>query len=115
MEATLNVNVDVDEAGLSSQLYYMLVMICKSPTLTRVVNAGPGEGLEAWRPLVLCYEPSSQTRSAGLLLELLAYEFEGDVSGKLVAFERDILRYEQSSKEKFPDNIKIGTLLRRLL
>ena len=31
-----------------------------------------------------------------------------------MAFERDIFRYEQSSKEKFPDSIKIGTLLRRL-
>ena len=49
-----------------------------------------------------------------MLLELLAYDFEGDVSGKLVAFERDIFRYEQSSQEKFPDSIKIGTLLRRL-
>ena len=114
MEATLNVNMDADEAGMSSQLYYMLVMICKSSALTRVVNAGPGEGLEAWRSLVLYHEPSSQMRSAGLLLELLAYDFEGDVSGKLVAFERDIFRYEQSSKEKFPDSIKIGTLLRRL-
>ena len=114
VEATLNVNMDADEAGMSSQLYYMLVMICKSSALTRVVNAGPGEGLEAWRSLVLYREPSSQTRSAGLLLELLAYDFEGDVSGKLVAFERDIFRYEQSSKEKFPDSIKIGTLLRRL-
>ena len=110
VEATLNVNLDADEAGLSSQLYYMLVMICKGSALTRVVNAGPGERLEGWRSLVLYYEPSSQTRSAGLLLELLAYDFEGDVSGKLVAFERDIFRYEQSSKEKFPDNIKNGTL-----
>ncbi len=101
VEATLNVNMDADEAGMSSQLYYMLVMICKSSALTRVVNAGPGEGLEAWRLLVLYYEPPSQTRSAGLLLELQAYDFEGDVSGKLVAFGRDIFRYEQSSKEKF--------------
>ncbi len=99
VEATLTVNMDADEAGMSSQLYYMLVMICKGSALTRVMNAGPEEGLEAWRSWVLYYEPSSQTRSAGLLLELLAYDFEGDVSGKLVAFERDIFCYEQSSKE----------------
>ncbi len=42
-----------------------------------------------------------------VLLELLAYDLEGDVSGKLVAFERDIFRYEQSSKEKITDSIKM--------
>jgi hypothetical protein len=83
---------------MSSQLYYILVMICKGSALTRVVSAGPGEGIEPWRSLVLCHEPSSQTRSAGLPLELLAYDFEGDASGNLVAFERDIFRYEHSSK-----------------
>ena len=82
VEATLNVNMDSDDAGMSSQLYYMLVMICKSSALTRVVNAGPGDGLVAWRSLLLCHEPSSQTRSAGLLLDPPAYDCEGDVSGK---------------------------------
>ena len=114
VDPTLNRSMNAEESSMSSQLYYMLVMICKSSALTRVVNAGPGEGLEAWRALVMHHEPSSQTKSAVLLLELLAYDFEGDVSGKLVAYERDIHRYESSSKEKFPDNIKIGTMLRRL-
>ena len=30
VESTLNVNMDADDAGMNSQLYYMLVMICKS-------------------------------------------------------------------------------------
>lgn len=49
-----------------------------------------------------------------MLQELLAYDFEGDISGKLVDFDRDIHRHEASSQETFPDNIKVGKLLRRL-
>ena len=68
----------------SVQLCYMLVMVCKSTALIRVANAGSQEGLEGWRLLVLQYEPTPFTRSAGLLQELLNSSFDGESGGRLV-------------------------------
>ena len=84
----------------------MLIMLCKEGALTRVVNAGPNEGLEAWRLTKQHHEPFSQTRSAGLLQELLNYDFEGDITSRLQAFDRDCNRYTTSSKEPFGDNVR---------
>ena len=41
----LNASLPHDQAQLSAQLYYILIMVCKSTALTRVVNAGPSEGI----------------------------------------------------------------------
>jgi hypothetical protein len=98
----------------SQQLYHMLVMLCKESALTRVINAGYGNGLESWRQLVMFHEPASLVRHAGLLLELLSFSFEGDVTARLAAFDREAQRYEASSNEDFPDNIRIGVVLRQL-
>ena len=92
----------------------MLVMLCKESALTRVINAGHGNGLESWRQLVMFHEPASLVRHAGLLLELLSFSFEGDVTARLAAFDREAQRYEASSYEDFPDNIRIGVVLRQL-
>ena len=84
------------EVLCSTQPYYMLVMLCKGTTLTRVVNAGAQEGLEAWRPLVLHHEPTSLTRNAGMLQELLNFSFEGEIAARMVQFDplREIKRRE---------------------
>ena len=71
----------------SNQLYYMLIMLSKGSALSRIVSAGTGEGLEAWRLMVQHHEPVSRTRAAGLLTELLQYDFTGDFSAKLIQFE----------------------------
>ena len=110
----LNATLSHDQAQLSAQLYYILVMVCKSTALTRVVNAGPSEGLEAWRTLVHHHEPASATRHAGLLLELLSFSFEGDIQERLELFDRDVHRYEQSSNETLSSGIRVGIVLRQL-
>ena len=51
-----------DVRPISSQLYYMLIMLNKQQSLDRIVPAGTGEGLEAWRLLAQHHEPSSSTR-----------------------------------------------------
>ena len=99
---------------ISAQLYYMLVMLTKQQSLDRVVSAGPGEGLEAWRLLSQFHKPHSSTRSASLLYELLNFSFDGDVGARILAFDRQVLRYEQASKEKFPENVRIGVLIKNL-
>ncbi|CAK0811159.1 unnamed protein product, partial [Prorocentrum cordatum] len=46
--------------------------------------------------------------------ELLSWDFEGDVPSKLIAFDRNVKRYEQVVGTEFPDEIKIGILVRSL-
>ena len=110
----LNATLDGPSQSLSAQLFYILVMTCKGVALTKVINAGPSEGLEAWRLLVQHYEPSSHTRHAGMLLGLLSFDFSGDVIARLETFERDALTYTQSSGQPFDDSIKVGIVLRNL-
>ena len=109
----LNATLTQSDASCSTQPYYMLVMLCKGTALTRGVNAGAQEGLEAWRCLVLHHEPTSLTRSAGLLQELLDFSFEGGTAAQMAQFDRDIDRYEKAS-ETFPQNIRVGVALRML-
>ena len=109
-----NATLGTEKARFSAQLYYVLVMTCRQQALNRVVNAGSGEGLEAWRALVRHHEPSTSTRHAGMLMELLAFSFEGDMMERLEQFERDVYRYEQSSKETFTDNVRVGVMLRNV-
>ena len=54
-------------------------------------------------------------RNAGMLQELPNFSFEGDIAGQMVQFDRDIDRYEKTSGENFPNNIRIGVALRMLL
>ena len=103
----LNATLTQPEASCSTQLYSMLVMLCKETALTRVVSAAAQESLEGWRALVLHHEPTSLTRSAGLLPELLNFSFEGEIAARMAQFDRDIDRYEKASGENFPNNIRI--------
>jgi hypothetical protein len=112
-EPVRNLALDAASSAISSQLYYVLVMTCRGPALDRVVNSGPGEGLEAWRQLTLANDPRTGTRHAGMLLELLSFSFEGDILARLEAFERDLAKYEQSTGERMPAGIKIGTVVRQ--
>ena len=73
-------------------------------------TGGPG-GMEM---LVLHHEPFSLTRSAGLLLELLNFSFEGETVSRISQFDRDIDRYQKASDETVPENIRIGVALRML-
>eukprot|EP00974_Lingulodinium_polyedra_P119108 11169898-Lingulodinium_polyedra.AAC.1 len=65
-------------------------MSCTSSVLTRLLNSGAGEGLEAWRALARFHDPASEPRKVALLMELLEYSFEGDLTSKVDTFERDL-------------------------
>ena len=110
----LNATLAQAEVSCSTQLHYMLVMLCKGTALTRGVNAGAQEGVEAWRALVLHFEPTSLTRNTCLLQELLNFNFEGEIAERMVQFDRDIDHYAKASGENFPNNIRICVALRML-
>ena len=106
--------LDGANADASRQLYYILLMLCQSTALNIVVNAGELQGCIAWRRLHQRYEPKAKTRFAGQMLELLSWSFDGDLQGRLELFERHLARFENDSKEKMSDPIKIGIVLRQL-
>ena len=79
-----------------------------------MVSAAAQESLEGWRGLVLHHEPTSLTRSAGLLQELLNFSFEGEIAARMAQFDRDIDRYEKACGESFPNHVHIGVALRMM-
>ncbi len=106
--------LDQSEVKASTTLYYVLLMLCRGPAMDRVVNSGVGEGLEAWRQLVLRHEPRQRSRYAGQMMELLSWSFAGDVVARLEAFEREVTQWKAASKEVMSDSILIGVVLRNL-
>ena len=114
-QSVANSNMVDDDTRLASQkLFYLLVTSCRGPALDRIVNAGQGEGALAWRYLIEKYEPRALTRQAGLLQQLLAWSFTGDVSERLEGWERELSRYEALSGETITDGVKIGVIIRQL-
>ena len=61
----------------SKALHLMLTMIVEGSALYIVLNAGHGEGYEAWRRLVLEFDPRSRVRAAGSMMDILAHQFVG--------------------------------------
>ena len=102
------------EAEISRQLGYWLIQTCRGQALDIVLNAGRLEGLEAWRQLHLRFEPQAASRFAGQLMGLLSWDFSGDLTTKLEAFERELSLYAAQSGEEMADAIKIGVVLRQL-
>ena len=98
----------------STQLYWMMLMICKGAALNIVFLAGDSEGLEAWRQLTEKYGPKMRTRCAGQLMSILSFSFQDDTTERITAWEREIATYERDSGKILDDEIKVGAVLLRL-
>eukprot|EP00971_Amphidinium_carterae_P334404 6469680-Amphidinium_carterae.1 len=109
-----NLAMSVEARAASVQLYYILVMVCKESMLTRVVNSGQGEGLKAWRTLVRFHEPTTATRHASLLMEVLNFDMSGEAQERLAAFDRAVTKYEDSAKTTIPTTLKVGIILKQI-
>ena len=107
----LNVGLPPEEAQLSTQLYYVLVMLSSGPALDKCHNAGLNEGFETWRNFVTEYEPRLRTRTVGLLMQVLSYKFSGNVATRLDGFERLVRDYESQSGESVTDATRIGVVM----
>ena len=106
-----NRGLSPEEQGLSTQLYYILVMLCRDRALDKLRNSGENEGLEAYRQLYPEYNPRLKTRCVGLLLEILRYKFEGDLVTCIEAFERKVREYEKQSGKDIDDETIIGIVI----
>ena len=89
-------------------------MSCKSKALDRVLNAGGGEGLLAWRALAAHHDPQTSTSHTAMLLELMTYDFNGDITAKIAYFERARSTYESHAQKRLGDEVAIAVLLRQM-
>ena len=112
--AIVNSALAADDQKISTQLYYLLVLLLEGGAQRLLEHAGDGEGLLSWNRLVAEYEPATAGRETALLLEVLAQVFKGDVRGALDDFEVKIRRYERAAKEVLSDRIKIAVVQKGL-
>ncbi|CAE7244466.1 unnamed protein product [Symbiodinium sp. CCMP2592] len=109
-----NRTLDATEKGLCTQLYFLLVMLCRDRALDKLHNAGASgrpRGLEALRQLYMEYNPKLSSRYVGLLLEILRYRFEGDLVSCVEAFESKVREYEKQSGKEVEDDTIIGIVI----
>ena len=84
----------------STRLYFILLMLCRGAPLDQVVNAGPSEGLEAWRQLVLRRETTCAKTLRWTTPEVAWLELQcGDDVARLEPLERQAARLHYSSGE----------------
>ena len=102
----------VELQSLSTQLYYMLVMMLSDQALEIVRNSPEGVGAEVWRKLPWEYEPGVCIRNGAKFQSLLKRRFrEHDETGlarEIESFERDISTFEQQSTDLMSVVIKQG-------
>ena len=111
-DPVINSDTTVELQSLSTQLYYMLVMMLSDQALEIVRNSPGGVGAEVWRKLLWDYEPGVGIRYRALLHSLLKRRFgqhdETDLAREIESFERDNSKYEQQSSDLISDAIKHG-------
>ena len=78
-----NATLGADENALSTQLYDIFVLTSTGTARGKCHNAGVNEGFESWRQFVAEWVPSLRTRHVGILTQILAYRFDGDVATKM--------------------------------
>ena len=111
-DPVINSDMTVELQSLSTQLYYMLVMMLSDQAVETVRNSPEGIGAEVWRKLLWEYEPAVGIRYGAMLQSLLKRRFgehdETDLAREIESFERDISKYEQHSSDLISDTIKHG-------
>ena len=109
-----DVLADDGSRAASRDLFHLLLHLTTGPALDRVVNCGDGEGLLAWHRVVERYDPKLRSRSAGLLLELMRFDFAGDMLSRIEEFERAVVTFQNASGETVSSAMKVGMVLNRL-
>ena len=74
-DPVVNSDMTVELPSLSTQLYYMLVMMHSDQALEIVRNSPEGVGAEVWRKLLWEYEPGVGVRCGAMLQSLLKIRF----------------------------------------
>ena len=109
-DLVVNSDMTAELQSLSTQLYYMLVMMLSDLEIVR--NSLEGIGAEVWRKLLWDYEPGVGIRYGAMLQSLLKRRFgehdKTDLAREIESHGRDISKYEQQSSARISDAIKHG-------
>ena len=103
------------ERSRSTQLFYILAMLCRGRSQDKLANVGTGLGYELWRQLCLEYEPKVRVRQAGLLVQTFTYNFgQDDIISSLELWERLVKSYETALGQPFGSNVKARIVVSRI-
>ena len=102
---------------LDNQLYTVLQSVCEGEPFDIVLNAGQGNGLEAWRRLHKRFDPSTAGRHRNILGAIIRPPRQKleNLSAALEAWEERVARYERKKDEKgnrrvLADDIKVAAV-----
>ena len=101
------------EQDSSSTSHFFLMITTMGVALDIVGNAGEGEGVEAWRRLVLEFESRAKSGVAGLMQKLLAFEFTSDTAF-FELFDKECLGLNQVTGIDIQDEVKCGLVTLRM-
>ena len=90
--------------------HFMLAQPDQGGAFDIITSCGPGGGFEARRRFCREYEPMGRAKSAGGLMEILAFRFAADT----VSFEkfgRLVSRYERKTGKGIDEELKVGVAL----
>ena len=96
------------------ELYHVLIMFVRGKAQRLVLNAGEGEGFEAWRLLIRRFRPTSVATTVGRLIEVLGTSFEGSLADGLAELERRVVLWERDAGEVMSDSLKIGIVVKSM-
>ena len=103
----VNVNDQASEAPAAT-LYSSLVATCEGKALVVIERADKGEGIEAWRRLLLKYEPQTKQTKVLKMVQLLNWDFKGgDLTGAIERFDRAVTLDEEGTDQTVADDIKV--------
>lgn len=102
------------DRALSSQLYFVLVMLLRGRALDIAYNAGISEGIEAYRKLYQQYHPRVASRYVGSLSMILNTKFGVDLEAELESFDKTVRRYELESGKNLDDELLVGIVIHGL-
>ena len=112
-----NLSLTSTEKALSTQLYYILAMICRDRALDLIVNSGNGEGFMAWRSLFREFCPKLQSRYVSILMQILSFDFgstAGDIGSGIASFEKLVREYENQTGKAIEDDMKLGVITKNM-
>ena len=94
LDPVINSDMMVELQSLTTQMYYMQVMMLSDQALEIVRNSLEGVGAEVWRKLPWEYEHGVGIRYGAMLQSLLKRRFgehdETDLAREMESFERDV-------------------------
>ena len=105
-----------DRRDRSEKLYSLLCQLMRNRPLHLVRGVPDHNGLEAWRVLMNDMQPPTRQRALALIQSLNKLKFDGSksITEQLPQFETLVREYERTSKQLYPDDLKVAAVVSAL-